>query len=123
MENKSAQCANANLLQSKTIDSLRFPLALMVVFIHQEEQFIEHTTNTLDVVFNFSYSFLSHTITAISVPLFFLFSGYLYFYKIEKFDKGVYFSKTRKRVNSTIVLLELNCCPILFSSEHFKCSY
>ncbi|MCF0125043.1 MAG: acyltransferase family protein, partial [Clostridia bacterium] len=75
----------------------------MVVFIHQEEQFIEHTTNTLDVVFNFSYSFLSHTITAISVPLFFLFSGYLYFYKIEKFDKGVYFSKTRKRVKSLIL--------------------
>lgn len=42
-------------------------------------------------------------ITRVAVPLFFVFSGYLFFYKNRSFTSGTYFMKLKKRVRSLLV--------------------
>lgn len=83
-----------DLLQSKTIDWLRFPLMFMVVFIHVCHQ------NLLDMkpsVFAYgTYFTVSQVIARIAVPLFFIISGYYFF-----FGKG-------KTVHSTKIFTSPN---------------
>lgn len=99
---------SAEELQSKTIYFLRFPLIVGVVFIH---------TNFSDVVMNgvrqisfinyplFSHIFIlfSKIIFELCVPLFFFFSGFLFFYKTVDFSKVIYLQKLKSRVRSLLV--------------------
>lgn len=92
-----------NIVLSKTFDFLRFPLALLVVYIHIDQipQIIVGDLN----FFHFDFSTLYYVFTIIiaqilarvAVPSFFLISGYLYFINIIDMDKNIYLSKTRKR--------------------------
>lgn len=92
-----------DLLQSKTIDWLRFPLMFMVVFIHVCHQ------NLLDMkpsVFAYgTYFTVSQVIARIAVPLFFIISGYYFFFgKGENcaFNKDIYLSKLKKRTKTLL---------------------
>ncbi len=95
-------------LQSKTIDFLRFPLIVGVVFIH---------TNFADIVipgakqfslahypvFSHIFFLFSNIIFEVCVPLFFFISGFLFFYKTTDFSKAVYLQKLKNRLSSLLI--------------------
>lgn len=96
-------------LQSLVIDWLRFPLAIFVVFIHNfgSEQLNFNTLHSspfvLESIYNFLRIALSNVCTRIAVPVFFMFSGFLFFYKIKDFNISVYWQKLRKRFSSLLI--------------------
>lgn len=97
-------------LQSQTIDWLRFPLALAVVFIHSfgippeiDVAAIRYDSLTAMDVYNLLRITGSHVLTHIAVPTFFLISGFLFFLKMEKWSKELYVSKMKKRWVSLVI--------------------
>lgn len=96
------------LLQSKTIAFLRFPLIVGVVLIHSKmsDVVIGGVTlvNVADYPFFDYFTYLFSEIFArIAVPLFFFISGFLYFYKPDVFDGRVYLQKMKKRDRTILV--------------------
>lgn len=98
------------VLQSQVIDWLRFPLIIGVVFIHS---FGSHTYD-LQIMhsdpfsgvstFNWIRICLSNVITHISVPVFYLISGYLFFYNLGgAFDINIFKNKIKKRFRSLFI--------------------
>ncbi|MCS2449233.1 acyltransferase [Bacteroides thetaiotaomicron] len=112
---------NLVILQSKTISLLRFPLALMVVFIHSFGESASSyevaswtNINGMDV-YNIFRIFFSHVVSHPAVPVFFMISGFLFFYKIESYNWRMYFSKLRKRFRTVFIpYLIWNLIPILY---------
>lgn len=95
-------------LQSKTIDFLRFPLIVGVVLIHSH--FSEVIINGVDVLHGYSFPIydtisylLSDFIARIAVPLFFFISGFLFFYRSERFSLSVYMHKLKSRGRSILI--------------------
>lgn len=94
-------------LLSKTISYLRFPLTVGVVFIHFN---LAYCLNIHGVIHGLEnpewYFFILHLISGvlptIGVPLFFIISGFLFFYRAD-FDKGVYKQKLRTRARTLLV--------------------
>lgn len=93
-------------LQSKVISFLRFPLTVGVVFIHFNLTNRPVGGVVLDINdkgwLYWIITYCSDVLPRISVPLFFLISGFLFFYNAE-FDKGIYISKLKKRVHTLLV--------------------
>lgn len=89
-------------IQSKAIDFLRFPMAVMVVFIHQPSQLVT-VRGEGDLLSNIVVSASSHVLAHIAVPLFFFISGFLYFYNLREWDNRVYIAKTKKRIKTLFV--------------------
>ncbi len=93
---------------SKTFDLLRFPLALMVVYLHID---VIPTIKVLD--FNwcnidgsslyYFVTILVFKIAALAVPCFFVMSGYLLFVNIEKLSLAVYIGKIERRIRTLVV--------------------
>ncbi len=92
---------------SKTIDWLRFPLMVAVVFVHMNPvvnmQSIQLSQLKSYDLYTFTAAFFSHMLADLAVPCFFLFSGFLYFYKLKTWNKDVYLSKTKKRFQTLII--------------------
>ena len=93
-------------LQSVTIDVLRFPMAVMVVFIHS---FLQPAAADLPPFspemlrdgaewYNLLRCTLSYVLPSVAVPGFFFLSGYLFFARFRTWDWGMYREKMRKRV-------------------------
>lgn len=87
---------------------LRFPLAVLVVFIHSfgAEIDVERLHSCVFsglAVYDYIRLFFSVVIARSAVPIFFIISGYLLFLKIEEYNKTVYISKLRKRWHSLVV--------------------
>lgn len=77
------------------ITALRFPLALLVVFIHTHNaqwQLIETGSAPTPA------SFLSGILPTFAVPMFFALSGYLFFYKLRAFTLSSYVEKIKRRL-------------------------
>ncbi len=91
--------ANSTDIQSKTIDWLRFPLIIGVFFIHSENWNPDSLSHPF---YYYSYNLVAEVLARICVPLFFLFSGYLFFIS-GKFDFSVYKQKIGKRVHSLFI--------------------
>ncbi|MDR1895717.1 MAG: acyltransferase [Prevotellaceae bacterium] len=95
-----------NELQSKTIDWLRFPLAIAVVFIHMnivvDMQGIDYSSLSGHDIYTVSVALVSHVLANIAVPCFFMFSGFLFFYKTE-WNKKVYLNKIKSRTKTLII--------------------
>ena len=95
-------------LLNKTISFLRFPLTVGVVFIHfnlAEHGFTIHgVTYGLDhpAWYDFLINFFSEVLPQIGVPLFFIISGFLFFYHTD-FDGNVYKKKLWKRVRTLLI--------------------
>ena len=76
----------ANELESATIDWLRFPLAVAVVYIHNfgssvfDLKSIYSNPTSAESIYNFIRIFISNIGTHFAVPTFFMFSGFLFFY-------------------------------------------
>lgn len=87
---------------------LRFPLAILVVFVHGFGADIDvselHASGLTGLaVYDYIRLFFSVVIARSAVPIFFIISGYLLFLKIEEYNKTVYISKLRKRWHSLVV--------------------
>jgi surface polysaccharide O-acyltransferase-like enzyme len=98
---------NIDELQSKTIDWLRFPLVIGVVFIHMHPFVDMRGVNFLSFSSSDFYCIVgtwgSYVVTTIAVPCFFMFSGYLFFYKIAKWNKAIYLKKIKSRTKTLVV--------------------
>lgn len=87
---------------------LRFPLAILVVFVHSFGADIDvselHASGLTGLaVYDYIRLFFSVVIARSAVPIFFIISGYLLFLKVEEYNKTVYISKLRKRWHSLVV--------------------
>lgn len=94
-------------LLSETIRFLRFPLIVGVVLIHSQilGEWMERVSSVPEVDFQV-YSTVSYILSSIiarvSVPLFFFFSGFLFFYR-SSFNAQTYLQKLRKRGRTLLV--------------------
>lgn len=93
---------------SESINMLRFPLAILVVFEHSLVADIDvselHASGLTGLaVYDYIRLFFSVVIARSAVPIFFIISGYLLFLKVEEYNKTVYISKLRKRWDSLAV--------------------
>lgn len=111
--------SDQSILLSSTIDLLRFPLAIMVIFIHMNPIVI----NLIDADFNlFSghgiYNVTgivgSHVLTHIAVPTFYLISGFLFFNNFNKWSWSTYKRKIKSRIKTLFIPYILwNLLPFL----------
>lgn len=94
-------------MQSKVLDNLRFPLVIMVVFIHSctiNDYCMPNWSNMSGADVNVALQILfSHVLSSIAVPTFFVISGYFFFYNTRKFDIDTYRQKIKKRIKSLLV--------------------
>lgn len=98
-------------LLSETIAFLRFPLIVAVVFAHSN--FFEKGLYANGIKYAFEGSGVEiieyivrltyYVLPRITVPVFFLISGFLFFYSIKEFDKATYTKKLSKRVQSLVI--------------------
>ena len=80
-------------LQSRVIDLLRYPLAVLVVMCHCG--FLSGGGTAVQI-------FFSETLPHVAVPLFLLFSGYLFF-KEGRFDGALYRHKLKSRFRTLFI--------------------
>lgn len=95
-------------VQSQTIDFLRLPLAVLVVFIHTSQtdatlSSIDYSNLSGSVISDILTVVFSKTIATIAVPLFFAISGYLFFINVKRWEKNEYFSKLKSRIKTLFV--------------------
>lgn len=95
--------------QSMVIDWLRFPLIVLVVYIHNRGKGvlpIEEIDWSFHRGIDF-YSWLSYSIcrviASIAVPSFFIISGYFFFWKVKEWCFAVYKEKLRARFKTLLV--------------------
>lgn len=81
---------------SRLISSLRFPLAVMVVFIHCGNRPFMKSGEWFRVL-------LADVLPAIAVPLFFLISGYLFFQGLEKWNWNEWRRKMNHRIKTLLI--------------------
>ena len=100
--------APSSQLVTDSITLLRFPLIVAIVFIHT---FIAGQPN-IDGKVNVEYGqypiydLLDHIVriclAEVAVPLFFVISGFLFFYQCD-FSRETYYNKLRKRIHSLLI--------------------
>lgn len=97
----NSKITGGGYLQSRTVDRLRLPLTVMVVFIHS---FVSYPVGDASYIGLMIYEcvriFFSHVVSHIAVPVFFLVSGYYFFYGCGGSDYG---AKWSRRVSSLLV--------------------
>lgn len=113
-------------IQSKTINWLRFPLIVLVVYIHNYGAVYNFSpnidwTNIASVdVYEIIRILFSKVISHLAVPCFFFISGYLFFYNINDFSKKTYISKLKKRLFTLFIpYLLWNIIAIIFDFFNF----
>lgn len=112
-------------LQSKTIDWLRFPLIAAVVLAHTIDDRIElkEYVSCIDYshlsgmdVYQFIRILTGDVFPRIIIPCFFIFSGFLFFYKCKIWDKNLYFKKLKSRTRTLLVpYLLWNIIPVVLA--------
>jgi len=95
-------------LLSRTIGMLRFPLTVAVVFIHfslTDGLMVHGVKHGLDnpAWFFHIVNLCSEVMARIAVPLFYMFSGFLFFYRVDDFDGRVYRRKLTSRARTLLV--------------------
>lgn len=93
---------------SESINMLRFPLAILVVFVHGFGADIDvselHVSGLTGLaLYDYIRLFFSVVIARSAVPIFFIISGYLLFRKVEEYSKQVYVGKLKKRWHSLVI--------------------
>ncbi len=89
----------------EVIDWLRFPLVLLVVYIHSVGDEIKYDSIDFSHLSSFDlYNLLkvgiSNVLAHIAVPIFFFISGFLFFRNIKEWDYSIYILKLKKRIKS-----------------------
>ena len=89
-------------LVSDTINIVRFPMAILVVFVHTCSTRID-LTDTSNFVYQLTRVFFSAILAQVAVPTFFLISGYLFYQHLERWNWQIYYEKLKRRVFSLFV--------------------
>lgn len=107
METK--QTLNKALI-SDCISTMRFPLAVLVVFIHSfgkpetvDTLSINYTALTLVDVYDLLRVAVSHVIAHCAVPTFFMISGYLFFRSMRQWDTAIWKRKMQSRIHTIVI--------------------
>lgn len=119
--------------QSRAIDVMRFPLAVMVVAIHTYFCEALKAPGNVDVPFSGEWAhelitFFSIVLTDAAVPAFFVISGYLFFmktnpYTLGKYDWGGYLTKIKRKCLTLLVpYLMWNLVAFVIEPAHFGMS-
>jgi surface polysaccharide O-acyltransferase-like enzyme len=87
-------------MQSKVIDFLRFPLCILVVFIHNQDASIDKQLQETYWICN---ELFSEILGRVAVPLFFFFSGFLFFLNVNTFNIKNIKNKLESRVKTLLV--------------------
>lgn len=94
---------------SDVISFLRFPLAVMVVFIHSsgygecDIQGINVVSLGGNNIYDILRVLVSETICLVAVPAFFLISGYLFYQKLQIWDWSIWKDKVHKRIYTLLI--------------------
>ena len=86
-------------LQSRTIDWLRFPMAVAVVMLHHSTTLMLDATGPLKslcIIFQ-------EGICRLAVPCFFFISGYLFFNRLHSWDWSVWTGKIKSRAKTLLL--------------------
>ena len=106
-------------VQSKSIDLLRFPLIIGVIYIHNYMKNLDlgvlSGNESIQFIYGFTQELLSQGIARVAVPLFFMISGFLFFLNTD-FNKATYLRKLRSRSKSLLI-------PYLFWNIAFLVFY
>lgn len=95
-------------LQSKTIDWLRFPMIIGVLLIHSYKPPMNNggmllgNDHIVYPLFQFLRNLSSEVVARLSVPMFFLIAGFLFF-QAARFDRSFYWKKLKSRFRSLLV--------------------
>lgn len=94
------------LLQSRVMDIVRWPLIVLVVFIHSIPEPAAPVGLSLDAnnLYHFVTELISHNIGRIAVPTFFFISGYFFFFKQpDNYDLGTYTANLKKKTRTLVL--------------------
>ena len=95
-------------LQSETIKFLRFPLIVGVVMSHAKLSDINiggisNIDGSTMCLFNYISYLISDILARIPQPMFFFFSGLLFFRNVSSFNHNIYLQKLSRRVHSLLI--------------------
>lgn len=90
--------------KNSTIENLRFPMAVLIVFLHSKNRVaFDDTFQTEFQVYQYIEGFFFGTLASIAVPLFFFISGYLYFQHFTTWNWDTYFRKSKRRIYTLLM--------------------
>lgn len=95
-----------NRRSSVLIDSMRFPLIVLVIFIHILPGYYMDVPRewTMNAAYIFISETLSHTFGRIAVPTFYIFSGYFFFYKLTPdYNLKDILLQIKKRITTVLI--------------------
>ncbi|MBD5420938.1 MAG: acyltransferase family protein [Bacteroides sp.] len=95
-------------IQSASINLLRFPLAIAVIFIHLNPKTIGVLEADFSVasgkgIVNVLFISISNVLAQTAVPIFFLISGFFFFHNVQKFTLATYKKKLSSRIKTLII--------------------
>lgn len=94
-------------IKYNAFDWLRFPLVLLVVFLHckgtPDDMHIDWINFGVMDGYNFLRIYISNIISGVAVLLFFMISGYLFYNRIIEFSYRTYLVKIKRRVKSLLL--------------------
>lgn len=99
---------------SKIINLLRFPLMLLVVCAHS---YVKMESGCFSSFFSIA---ISHVIAHLAVPLFFVFSGYLFYVHLEEWNWNVWTRKIRSRLATVLIPYLFWICICIFVKGHWQ---
>ncbi len=99
---------NDTQLLSKSIDYVRFPLMLLVVYIHTTLAATvvagaDVTTYGQFPIHDALHHLVSEIVGGLAVPTYFLISGFLFFWKEQTFTASIYKAKLKSRCRTLLV--------------------
>jgi len=91
--------------QSSAVNALRYPLIVIVLFIHVLPPQVMELENGLTSrgIYIFVSEFISHYLGSIAVPLFFVFSGYYLFFTPKAWDIKTYQKHLTKKARGLLI--------------------
>lgn len=97
---------NLQEIESRLFTAIRFPLIVLVVFIHVLPFSVAPIDSTLSLdenIYRGVSEAISHAWGNVAVPCFFLLSGYYFFQRVESWSSQVYYGLLGKRLRTLLV--------------------
>ena len=106
-----------NSIKSQTIEWLRFFCIAAVVLLHAVDPPVDGSPFCYrDGAYYIAQVLFSEGLCTVAVPIFFIISGYLFFVKLEEWDKKIWLDKMKRRARTLLLpYLLWNLIAILFS--------